>query len=354
MQPCDVGLFQPYKHWQNVKVNEAIAQLDVQYHLKSFLKDLSWVREQSFKKETIKSAFRKSGMYPPSPTECIKLLKSFIPPEAPTPTLPALPRTPKKAIHAESMIFELENKILEPLTSATKPKVQSLLKGTKEILTYTQLQEQELTIVQARRTEEMQRMVSKRKVAQKHGGLSLRYAEVKLSEKARKEQEKEEKKKNREFKKLLSIEKRMVHNQGLEDRKDEKERRKRVKELEQEGQEVPPELRVPILDREKEWIEARAIEARAIQAQLAQEEKDALVEEEEEEVSFIMDTEGDKSLVPAFNPLQQDFLAFPSSPPEGSQWWKEASIESVDKEDQVDSDLEAWNEVMDYSWHNRK
>lgn len=48
MQPCDVGLFQPYKRWQNTKLNEAIAQLDVEYHLKSFLKDLSWVREQTF------------------------------------------------------------------------------------------------------------------------------------------------------------------------------------------------------------------------------------------------------------------------------------------------------------------
>jgi hypothetical protein len=349
MQPCDVGIFQPYKHWQNIKVNEAIAQLDVEYHLKSFLRDLSWVREQTFKKETIKSAFRKSGMYPPSPAECIKLFKSFTPPEAPTPALPVLPRTPTKAIHAESMIFELENKILEPLSSATKPKVQSLLKGTKEILTYSQLQEQELTIVQARRTEEMQRKVSKRKVVQKHGGLSLRYAEAKLAEKARKEQEKEKKKQVREFKKLLNIEKKMLHDQGVADRKAEKERKKRARELAQAGQEVPPELLIPILDREKEWIEARQIQA---QAQLAQEAKE---KEEEEEVSFIMDTEGDKSLVPAFNPLQQDFLAFPSSPPEGSQWWKEASIESVDKEeDQVDSDLEVWNEAMDYSWHNRK
>jgi hypothetical protein len=87
-----------------------------------------------------------------------------------------------------------------------------------------------------------------------------------------------------------------------------------------------------------------------VQAQLAQE----VEEEEEEEVSFIIDTQGDSSLVPAFNPLQQDFLAFPSSPPEGSQWRKEASIESVNEEDKVDSDLEVWNEEMDYSWHNRK
>jgi hypothetical protein len=164
----------------------------------------------------------------------------------------------------------------------------------------------------------MQRKVTKRKVVQRYRGLSLRYAEGKLTEKAKKEQEKEKKKQDREFKKLLNIEKKMVHDQGVEDRKAEKERKKRVREL--AGQEVPPELLIPILDREKEWKEARQI-----QAQLAQEAKEK-EEEEEEVVSFTIDTQGDRSLVPAFNPLQQDLLAFPSSPPEGSQWWKEASI----------------------------
>jgi hypothetical protein len=151
--------------------------------------------------------------------------------------------------------------------------------------------------------------------------------ENKLAEKAKKEQEKEKKKLDRELKRLLNIEKKMVHNQGLEDRKAEKERKKRVRDLALEGQEVPPELLIPILDREKEWIEARQI-----QAQLTQKVEE---EEEEEEVILTIDTQGDRSLVPAFNPLQQDFLAFPSSPPERSQCWKEASID----EDKVDSRL---------------
>ena len=343
MQPCNVGLFQPHKHWQDIKLNEAVAQLDVEYHLKSFLRDLSWVREQTFKKETIKSAFRKSGMYPPNPSECIKLLKSFTPPPKAPPALPVLPRTPIKAIQAESILFELENKILDPLSSATKPKVQSLIKGTKEILTYSQLQEQELRVVQARRIEEMERKVTKRKVIQKYGGLSLRDAEVKIAEKARKEQELLKRKQDREFKRLLQIGKRMVHTQGLEDRKAERERKKRVKELVLGGYNVSPELLIPILDREKEWIEARQI-----QAQLAQEGEEKEVQDDNE-VSFILDTEGDRSLVP--NQLNQDFLPFPSSPPEPSQWWREASIESGNK---VDSDLEVYNEERDYSWDNRK
>jgi hypothetical protein len=100
---------------------------------------------------------------------CFELLKTYSPPEKELalPILQPLPRTPTKAIRAEFMFSEFENKILEPLSSATKPKVQALIKGTKEILTYSQLQEQELQVVQARRVEELQRKVNKRKVIQK-------------------------------------------------------------------------------------------------------------------------------------------------------------------------------------------
>ncbi|KIM96777.1 hypothetical protein OIDMADRAFT_131620 [Oidiodendron maius Zn] len=45
IQPCNVGLFRAYKYWQNKRLNEAVAQLDVEYYLRSFLKDLPWVQE---------------------------------------------------------------------------------------------------------------------------------------------------------------------------------------------------------------------------------------------------------------------------------------------------------------------
>jgi hypothetical protein len=68
MQPCDCGPFGAYKYWQNHKVNDAVTHLDVEYHIRSFIKDLPWVREKTFARETIKSAFNKTGMYPPSVT----------------------------------------------------------------------------------------------------------------------------------------------------------------------------------------------------------------------------------------------------------------------------------------------
>jgi hypothetical protein len=261
-----------------------------------------------------------------------------------------VPRTPTKASHAEQILLELEDKIIEPLSSATKPKVQSLIRGTKEVLTYSQLQEKDLQVIQARRTEEMQRKVNKRKVVQKHGGLTLRDAEVKIAEKERKEREKENKKQEQVLKRLERQEKKAMHAKGVLDRRAERVRLKRVRELFQEGQEVPPELQVPIEDREKVWLGERAER----EAQLAREKVE---EEEEEEILFIIDTEGDRTIVPD---LDQDYIPLPSSPPleGGSQWYRETIVkgnrgESDDSEVYRESDSddsEVFRGEMDYSW----
>jgi hypothetical protein len=110
-------------------------------------------------------------------------------------------------------------------------------------------------VIQASRIEEVQRKVNKRKVVQKYRGLTIRDAEAKIAKKAKKEQAIEQKKKGREFKRLLNIEKKIVFIQGVEDRKAERERKKRIKELAKEGQEVPSKLLILIIDREAVWKE---------------------------------------------------------------------------------------------------
>jgi hypothetical protein len=227
MQPLDVGIFQPYKHWHDHKIKEAVSQLDVEYSIRSFFSDLKWVREQTFKRDTIKHAFEKSGMWPVNPAKCIKQIKTFSPPEVSKELEywqeDILFTTPKKAVHAERVFQELEDKIVEPLSSATKPKVLSLIKGTKEILSHAQLQARELGLLQAHRTEEIERKMNKRKVVQKLGGLTIRDAYRQIAIKANKrEAEKIRKKEEREYKRILNIEKKDVYKQGVEDRRAER------------------------------------------------------------------------------------------------------------------------------------
>lgn len=57
MQPLDVGIFQPYKHWHDVAIQEAVAEFDLEYSLPRLCRDLTKIRNNTFKNSTIRSAF---------------------------------------------------------------------------------------------------------------------------------------------------------------------------------------------------------------------------------------------------------------------------------------------------------
>jgi hypothetical protein len=62
LQPLDVGVFQPYKHWHKKAVQHAMRNLDLDYNVASFMCDIQEIRAKTFKKGTIHSAFWKAGM----------------------------------------------------------------------------------------------------------------------------------------------------------------------------------------------------------------------------------------------------------------------------------------------------
>ncbi|PQM43479.1 hypothetical protein VC83_09606 [Pseudogymnoascus destructans] len=62
LQPLDVWIFQPYKHWHREAVLAAIRDMDVTYDLQSFMRDLTKMWLQTFKESTIISAFQKAGI----------------------------------------------------------------------------------------------------------------------------------------------------------------------------------------------------------------------------------------------------------------------------------------------------
>jgi len=234
MQPLDVGIFQPYKHWHDVAIKEALASLDTEYGLRSFLRDLNWVREPTFKKSTIRSAFRKSGMWPPNSKECLSQLKTFNPPkEQEDPySLPALPRTPQKAMEVEASIGKWEEKVEELISSPSRPEWHSFCKGTRQVLTHSQLQESELLVHQKRRQEDLERKVNKRRVVHRNDGpITGREVAARIADIKRKEDEKVAREQAKTMKKFLSIEKKAKYKEGVEARKQERARIKEVKEL---------------------------------------------------------------------------------------------------------------------------
>ena len=44
MQPLDVGVFQPYKHWHDKAISEFVAKSFIDYSLTQFLQDLGKIR----------------------------------------------------------------------------------------------------------------------------------------------------------------------------------------------------------------------------------------------------------------------------------------------------------------------
>ena len=57
MQPLDVGLFQPYKHWHAQAINNATQTGCQNFNKLEFLENLGSVCKKTFKEKTICTAF---------------------------------------------------------------------------------------------------------------------------------------------------------------------------------------------------------------------------------------------------------------------------------------------------------
>lgn len=139
------------------------------------------------------------------------------------------------------------------------------------------------------------------------------------------------------MKKLLSVEKKAKYREGVEARKQERARIKKVKELTKAKQDIPPELRDPIPDPEAIWKAEQAV----LQAEQATRDKEL----EEEDITFVCDTQGDPNLTQGDGfKSQQDYIPLPSG-----VGWDEHSESDSDTSCSDDYDSE-----NDYSWHGRK
>ena len=108
--------------------------------------------------------------------------------------------------------------------------------------------------------------------------------------------------------KLWRAERDEVHQQDLEAKKHEREQKKEIKALQKAKQFISSELQQPIPDSEAIWKAAQLQMTQQLQSQEKEEE-----EKEEEEVSFIIDTVGDRSFLE-----QKDYIAFSKSSSESS------------------------------------
>ncbi len=80
MQPLDVVVFQPFKHWYSKAVNQAYCTSAFKINKMEFLYLIPDVQKCIFKIVTIKAAFTETGLYP---FDLEKVLNKLpLPPEA--------------------------------------------------------------------------------------------------------------------------------------------------------------------------------------------------------------------------------------------------------------------------------
>ena len=85
LQPLDVVVFQPLKHYHAKALDVLVRDGLVNITKLEFLSCIQEVRKQAFKEETILSAFRKTGIWPLNPSKVLQTLEARQPKETTPP-----------------------------------------------------------------------------------------------------------------------------------------------------------------------------------------------------------------------------------------------------------------------------
>jgi hypothetical protein len=246
LQPLDVGIFRPYKHWHQEAVQTAIRSLDLDYPISSFIRDLPTIRANTFKESTIKHAFKNSGIWPIDVAQALKQLQKYSKPELET--LSQLPLATLKG--SEIQLQEWSAKIPLLLSSPSRERYNNFATTTEQVLAKAQLQELDLIVLQRQVEEQRTRRATNKRTLQKGGHLSVDEAREKIEQKTQLAIEKASQKAARESKKLQRSAALDLHRAGVVARKAERHRKKRVAMLTKARANIPNEIAEPIPDLE--------------------------------------------------------------------------------------------------------
>jgi len=263
LQPLDVGVFRPWKHYHNKAIQKSIRSLDFEYTISSFFRDLSDIREQALKPHTIRNAFKDSGNWPPSYKAACKKMRQYAKKrKAPEPETelqpstdddePILPRMPSTLFQCESGIDEWVSRTPDDWSSPSKKRFKAWMQGTKIQLSKAQLQEQEHRSLQSRLHEQHKNKLNSRKHINAGGPLEVEDARRTKTLKAKKAKDEAIHKAEKAISKAKKDAKDALHRRGVDARKAERMRKNKILHLQKAGELIPIDLMDPIRDPEKE------------------------------------------------------------------------------------------------------
>jgi hypothetical protein len=254
LQPLDVGVFRPWKHWHKQAVLNALRSLDLEYNIRSLFRDLAEIRLKTFKDHTIKNAFRDSGIWPVKAKVAVAAIKRLLNQQRKPHKydLPALLRTLKTCFESQVSLYEWITRVPALVSSPSARRFESMAKGTKIVLARADIQRVEHTLLQERVSQQAKQRLRSRKRISTGGPLLASEARHKIEIKEQREREDRAKRAAKAIQVDRNKRKAALYARGVLARRQEKERKDRIKALQATGQPVPVELTVPIRDPEKD------------------------------------------------------------------------------------------------------
>ena len=207
-------------------IQDAIAEFNVEYTVTRFCQDLTKIRDNTFKKSTIQSAFEKSGIWPINEKKCTEQLKKFVPSqnENNSSSFPTLPRVqPKTVDDVERGLLEWLPKIRDNTQWGDPVREQELeefVSNTKEVVAKSTLTKFELSLHHERRSNELlQRATSRKRLRPNYstdGGLGLTKEDAQraIVERQQKDEQIEKKREHNNFMRIWRMKRDSVHTRG--------------------------------------------------------------------------------------------------------------------------------------------
>ena len=132
LQPLDVVVFQPYKHYHAEAVDSVTRAGCPDFNKLEFLAAITSIRRQAFKPSTIVSAFRKTGLIPYNPEIVLERLQEYnAEPRTPSPLPPQHLMTTPHTIRSLKRHAEfLETADLSSIGKGLKESVKKFTKGS--------------------------------------------------------------------------------------------------------------------------------------------------------------------------------------------------------------------------------
>ena len=171
LQPLDVVIFQPSKHYHKQAVEASTRTGCTNFNKVEFLNAIHSIRSQTFKHSTIVSGWRKSGLIPLNPEMAIQNIRPSTPEWPRTPPAQVLqqPKTPTTARAISQMAAEVYLDSMMHEGRCNQEQIRQLCQSTIINATLRQRAEEELQALTAAASARNQRQQPSRRVVQKGG-----------------------------------------------------------------------------------------------------------------------------------------------------------------------------------------